>query len=975
MYLKQIIAQGFKSFADKTILDLEPGITGVVGPNGSGKSNIVDAVRWVLGEQSVKSLRGGGNMTDVIFSGSKTRNPANHASVSLIFDNTDRYLNIDYREVEIKRIVFNNGDNEYYINKERCRLKDILDLFIDSGAGRDSYNIISQGDIASVLSDKPEERRIIFESAAGVLKYKKRKEEALRKLSRTNDNINRVNDIMTELESQLEPLKIQSESAKKYIEYKEELENIDISLIVYDIEKLNIESKTNEDKKESILQESLNLEFDLNTKSSELEKKKLDNIKLREESNKLNNDLLNSVKEVERINSEKLIITNAKKLDSNDVQLHNSILILKENKNNLNNKIDSLNVDLDKIEKELVDIENSTIELDDKLIVLNKEKTNNNIKLDSLTKDKINIDYQINTIKKNIENNSDLYYSVASILNNKSLKGINGVLGKLIDFDSKYSTMIDISLSSSSQFIVCDSDSDAKEAIKYLKQNNLGRATFLPLSEVSGRYVDEDTLNVVSNMFGFIDIASNLIKYDSKYKKAIINQLGNIIVVDNIDNANIISKRINHRYRVVTLDGELLHVGGSITGGTIKKNSSIINDKLDLENKLKQIENLNKDINNVSLNIKEIDNKIYILKEKLHAYNNKKISLEQINKIKFELKEEYIDNIKNIDLELSTKENITKEEDEIIKEYYEAVSKKDNISKNLDETNSKLEELSTDIETLENDIKLYNSKLNKSNRENNLLDIEKTKIEMKLEQLLISLNEEYSMTFEKAKREYILYLDKDEARSRVDTLKNTIRDLGMVNLGAIDEFDRVNTRYEFLNDQKTDLFEAKETLNSIISEMDEIMKESFLSTFKEIQIEFKSVFKELFGGGTAELKLTDTKNILETGVEITALPPGKKLQHISLLSGGEKALTAIALLFSILRVRPVPFCLLDEVEAPLDEVNVNNFGTFLKEYENKTQFIIITHKKKTMEYTDTLYGITMQESGVSKLVSVRLKDI
>lgn len=975
MYLKQIIAQGFKSFADKTILDLEPGITGVVGPNGSGKSNIVDAVRWVLGEQSVKSLRGGGNMTDVIFSGSKTRNPANHASVSLIFDNTDRYLNIDYREVEIKRIVFNNGDNEYYINKERCRLKDILDLFIDSGAGRDSYNIISQGDIASVLSDKPEERRIIFESAAGVLKYKKRKEEALRKLSRTNDNINRVNDIMTELESQLEPLKIQSESAKKYVEYKEELENIDISLIVYDIERLNIESKTNEDKKESILQESLNLEFDLNTKSSELEKKKLDNIKLREESNKLNNDLLNSVKEVERINSEKLIITNAKKLDSNDVQLYNSILILKENKNNLNNKIDSLNVDLDKIEKELVDIENSTIELDDKLIILNKEKTNNNIKLDSLTKDKINIDYQINTIKKNIENNSDLYYSVASILNNKSLKGINGVLGKLIDFDSKYSTMIDISLSSSSQFIVCDSDSDAKEAIKYLKQNNLGRATFLPLSEVSGRYVDEDTLNVVSNMKGFIDIASNLINYDSKYKKAIINQLGNIIVVDNIDNANIISKRINHRYRVVTLDGELLHVGGSITGGTIKKNSSIINDKLDLENKLKQIENLNKDINNVSLNIKEIDNKIYILKEKLHAYNNKKISLEQINKIKFELKEEYIDNIKNIDLELSTKENITKEEDEIIKEYYEAVSKKDNISKNLDETNSKLEELSSDIETLENDIKLYNSKLNKFNRENNLLDIEKTKIEMKLEQLLISLNEEYSMTFEKAKREYILYLDKDEARSRVDTLKNTIRDLGMVNLGAIDEFDRVNTRYEFLNDQKTDLFEAKETLNSIISEMDEIMKESFLSTFKEIQIEFKSVFKELFGGGTAELKLTDTKNILETGVEITALPPGKKLQHISLLSGGEKALTAIALLFSILRVRPVPFCLLDEVEAPLDEVNVNNFGTFLKEYENKTQFIIITHKKKTMEYTDTLYGITMQESGVSKLVSVRLKDI
>ncbi len=975
MYLKQVIAQGFKSFADKTTIDLEPGITGIVGPNGSGKSNIVDAVRWVLGEQSVKSLRGEGTMTDVIFSGSKSRNPANNASVALIFDNTDKYLNIEYREVEIKRVVYNNGDNEYYINKTRCRLKDILDLFIDSGAGRDSYNIISQGDIASVLSDKPEERRIIFESAAGVLKYKKRKEDALRKLSRTNDNINRVTDIMTELESQLEPLKEQSISAKKYVEYKSELENIDISLIVYDIERLNIESKENNDKKESLIQESLNLEFDLNTKSSDLEKKKLDSIKLREETNRLNTNLLNSVREVERINSEKLIISNAKKFDVDDIKLHDSIVSLKENKNNIKNKIDSLDVDLNKVEKELVDIENSTLELEDKLSIINKDKFNNSTKLDNLTKYKVDLEYKINTINKNIENNSDLYYSVSSILNNKSLIGINGVLGKLIDFDNIYSTVIDISLSSSSQFIVCDDDYAAKEAIKYLKSNNLGRATFLPLSEINGRSVDEETLNKVSNMNGYINTASNLVSYDSKYKKAILNQLGNIIVVDNIDNANVISKSINHKYRVVTLDGELLHVGGSITGGTIKKNSTIINDKLDLENNKKELNNILNDINKINNNIIEINNKIIILKEKLSVYNNKKISLEQINKIKHELKEEYLDNIKNIELELSTKENITKEEDEIIKEYYEALSIKDNISKELNENNDKLFILSNEIETLEHDIKLYNSKINKSNRDKNNLEIDLTKIEMKLEQLLLSLNEDYNMTFEKAKRDYFLYLDKDEARNRVEELKETIKSLGMVNLGSIDEFDRINNRYEFLNNQKTDLFVAKETLNSIIDEMDKIMKESFLSTFKEIQIEFKEVFKKLFGGGSAELKLTDYKNILETGVEITALPPGKKLTTISLLSGGEKALTAIALLFSILKVRPVPFCLLDEVEAPLDDVNVNNFGTFLKEYEDKTQFIIITHKKTTMEYADILYGITMQESGVSKLVSVRLKDI
>lgn len=975
MYLKQVIAQGFKSFADKTTIDLEPGITGIVGPNGSGKSNLVDAVRWVLGEQSVKSLRGEGTMTDVIFSGSKTRNPANSASVSLIFDNTDKYLNIEYSEVEIKRIVYSNGDNEYYINKNKCRLKDIVDLFIDSGAGRDSYNIISQGDISNVLSDKPEERRVIFESAAGVLKYKKRKEEALRKLNRTNDNINRINDIMNELESQLEPLKTQSEAAKKYVEYKEELENIDISLIVYDIERLNIESIDNKEKEESLIQESLNLEFDLNTKSSDLEKKKLESIKLGEDVNKLNTDLLNSVKEVERINSEKLIISNAKKLDIDDIKIHDSIIQLKENKNNLKNKIEGIEIDLERQEKELVDLDNDIVELEDKLNTLNKEKTTNNMKLDNLNKSKIDLEYKINVINKNIENNSDLYYSVASILNNKSLLGINGVLGKLIDFDTKYSTMIDISLSSSSQFIVCDTDQSAKEAIKYLKQNNLGRATFLPLSEISPRYVDEDTLNEVSSMSGFIDIASNLVDYDSKYKKAVLNQLGNIIVVDNIDNANKISKRINHRYRVVTLDGELLHVGGSITGGTIKKNSSIINDKLDLENKRKELEIINKDINKYGLNIKDIDNKIEILKDKLSLNNNKKISLEQINKIKNEVMNEYLENIKNIELELSTKENITKEEDEIIKEYYAALSIKDNISKDLNNNNEKLDLLKTEIDTLEHDIKVLNSKLNKSTRDKNTIEIEMTKIEMRLEQLLLTLNEDYNMTFDKAKRDYILYLDKDDARSRVDELKEIIRDLGMVNLGAIDEFDRVNTRYEFLNTQKTDLFEAKETLNSIISEMDEIMKESFLTTFKEIQIEFKDIFKKLFGGGTAELRLTDSKNILETGVEIVALPPGKKLQHISLLSGGEKALTAIALLFSILKVRPVPFCLLDEVEAPLDDVNVNNFGKFLKEYDDKTQFILITHKKATMEYADILYGITMQESGVSKLVSVRLKDI
>lgn len=975
MYLKQIIAQGFKSFADKTTIDLESGITGIVGPNGSGKSNIVDAVRWVLGEQSVKSLRGEGTMTDVIFSGSKSRNPSNHASVSLIFDNTNRELNLDYSEIEIKRVVYNTGENEYYINKDKCRLKNIIDLFIDSGAGKESFNIISQGDIASVLSDKPEERRVIFESASGVLKYKKRKEDAIRKLSRTNDNVNRINDIMIELETQLEPLKNQSESAKKYVEYKNELDNIDISLMVFDIEKLNIEFNNYKENNQDIKEELINLENELSKKSAQLEEKKFISIKLREEQKVLNDKLMDQVKEVERLNSEKYILIERKKYDVDDKVNHQNILDLKEQKNNTLNKIETLNIDLDKIEKEKNEIETIIEELTKELSLHNREKNSLEQKLDIQKKNKIDLEYKINVMKNNIENSSNLSYSVQSIMRNKNLTGIYGVIGNLIDFDSKYNTMIDISLSSASQFIVCQTDSNAKEAIEYLKSNNLGRATFLPLSEISARYVDQSILDEIKNENGYIDVASNLVKYDSNYKSAILNQLGNIIVVDNIENANRISKKINHKYRVVTLDGELLHVGGSITGGTIKKSSGIISEKLDLETKIKEQEHIIKDISKIENLISNLTIKLNITSNKVIENNNKLISLNQIKSIKEELKKEHYEFITNVDFELSLKENISKEEDQIIEQYYNALSVKDSLDKEKQDLNNSIDNINDEIEVLEKDIKLYNSKINKSNNSLNTIEVNNTRVEMRLEQLLLTLNEEYNMTFEKAKRDYILYLDPVEAKIRVDNLKEDIRNLGNINIGSIEEFDRINNRYEFLNNQKVDLYEAKNTLNSIIEEMDKIMKSSFISTFKDIQVEFKETFKKLFGGGTAELKLTDSSNILESGVDIVALPPGKKLQHISLLSGGEKALTAIALLFSILKVRPVPFCLLDEVEAPLDEANVNNFGQFLKEYKDKTQFILITHKKTTMEYVDVLYGVTMQESGVSKLVSVKLKDI
>lgn len=976
MYLKQIIAQGFKSFADKTTIDLQPGITGIVGPNGSGKSNVVDAVRWVLGEQSIKSLRGD-SMVDVIFSGSSNRNPSSLASVCLIFDNSDNYLSIEYKEVSIKRTVYKDGENEYYINNQKCRLKDILDLFIDSGVGRESFNIISQGDISNILSSKPEDRRVIFESAAGVLKYKKRKEDALRKLTRTNDNIDRVNDILNELEVQISPLKEQSKAAQKYLDLKKELEDKEISLIVVDVDKLNNEYSEIKNKKELLNEELINLEVDTSVFDGNLESKKLEHSKLVLKSEELNKKLLDQVTLVEKLNSEKTIITDRKKYSVDDVKLHNNLISAKEEKLKLENKITGIKKDVDDIKIQISSYDKVSLEKEKQELMIDRNRIISEIA--SMEKDKINLEFKIKNLESSIENNSDLYYSVRVILNN-NIKGIYGVIGKLIEFDSKYSTAIDTAISSSSQFIVCEDEISAKNAINYLKSNNYGRATFLPLSVIEERNIDPVVLRNISTIPGFLSVAADLVSYDSKYKKAILNQLGNIIVAKDIDSANAISKIINHRYRVVTLDGELLHVGGSITGGTKSKTSSVILDKMDLEKYKNQIESIILSKKALEEKLVITSKKIEILDSKVNQVNIKMINLEELLIIKTNIFNEYSKTLEDIIRDLSSTQSmlddtLSNEEDKIIERYFEALSIKDSLIKDIAILNSNIDTYVNEINEIEHNVKLSNSKYNKIKNEIQELELRQTKVEVKLDNLLQVLNEEYNMTFEKAKHNYVMTIDYSIARERVIELKNTIKNLGIVNLGAIDEYARVSSRYEFLNTQKSDLYKAENTLRSIILEMDNVMKVNFFNTFKQIQKEFKFVFKKLFGGGDAELKLTDPNNLLETGIDIIALPPGKKLQSISLLSGGEKALTAIALLFSVLRVRPVPFCLLDEVEAPLDELNVNNFGEFLREYDSNTQFIVITHKKKTMEYADTLYGITMQESGVSKLVSVRLKEI
>ena len=979
MYLKEIKASGFKSFADTIDIELTNGISGIVGPNGSGKSNVVDAVRWVLGEQSVKQLRGEGAMSDVIFTGSKSRRAASFASVTLVFDNSDKYLNIEYDEVQIKRTIYKTGENEYFINNTKARLKDILELFMDTGASKESFNIISQGDVANILSGKAEDRRVIFEEASGVLKYKKRKDEALRKLSKTHDNMARVDDIISELNTNMEPLKKQSEDAKIYLEKKEKLENVEIALTVNDIEKYNYEYKYS---KEKVSKLTLSITKMLSENSNE--QAKIETIK--NNISKLNSELYLKQQELvkvsanaEKLSGEKAMISERSKYNSEDVKLHDNIISLKEKILKIESQISALNkeIESEKSNNKVIGEKLNNTEI--KLSEIEKNKENLNSKLNQKLREITAQKHRKEVLMNSLENNSSLPYSVKNVLNNPKLTGIHGVLGKLLEFEEKYSEALEVSLMSSVSHIVCDNEEDAKEAVRYLKNNNLGRATFLPISVIKPRSIDSESYETIKSMNGFVDIASNLVKYDTKYRNIVLSLLGTIIVVDNIDNANLISKKLKNRYKVVTMTGEVVNIGGSITGGSLKK-SSILSERYELENVIKDIDVLDSEIKEIENKINEVDDNYTNLELEKNSIIISVNSNSEILKNKYNVLDDLTNEKSTLMTELSNNQNIvnnviTNEEEKILNEYYKEIEKRDELNIEINQIHKKIELENEDLINNESSLKNNNQEYNKAQEELKSHEIKVNRLDVKIDNLLNILTNDYSISYEKAKEKYILEIDSDEARSIVSTLKREIKSLGDVNVGAIEEYDRVKERYEFLNKQKEDLTNAENVLLEIITEMDDIMKDKFSSTFNKIKEAFNETFRKLFNGGKAELKLTDPSNILETGIDIIALPPGKKLQHISLLSGGEKTLTAIALLFSILKVRPVPFCILDEVEAALDEVNVDNFGKYLKEFKGDTQFIIITHKKKTMEYADVLYGITMQESGVSKLVSVKLEEL
>lgn len=980
MYLKAIKAHGFKSFADKTVIELENNITGIVGPNGSGKSNVVDAVRWVLGEQSVKSLRGDGNMTDVIFSGSKSRKESNVASVTLILDNADHYLPLDFEEVSIKRRVYKDGSNEYYINGEKVRLKDITNLLLDSGIAKESFNIISQGKIEEILSNKPEDRRIIFEEAAGVLKYKRRKEEALRKLDKTHNNMQRINDIISELEVQVEPLKEQKEKALAYNRVKEELESNEIALITSDITNLNFTYQQKKDKI-SVLQEEMEK---INTANqvgeAEILKYKQQIDTYEEKIRTLQASLLEISTKVEQINSRKAIILERKKYEAEDSKYHENLVSLKEKEYKLKNDIAHLESQRNALQLEMIEWDKKIEEETNVLEEIKKNKEQNNQNLQNVIRSSNALQLQIESLKYSIDSNSSLPYAVKKILENPKLRGIHNIIGNLFEVEKKYSIAISTALGASISNIVVDNENCAQEAITFLKNNSIGRATFFPLSVIKPKGLDYETTNHLKNMSGVIGIASDLIKYDPTYTNILLNQLGNIIVVDTMQNASKVAASIQHRYRIVTLDGELLHVGGSLTGGKVATSRNIILEKYELENKIQEEKGLEETRNHIEEKMNDIDHQLQAIEDKIYLIRKEKLDKSVILETLSRQIQSVLEEQKSVSLELTGTQNLLsnqlqKEEEEILKEYYAAIGEKDQLQNDIEQVTKQKNEYKEQLEEYEYTIKKENSLYNEKNSELKELEISVNRLDVKLDNLLTTLSEVYALTYEAAIQKYKLDIPENIARNKVNALKRELKEIGIVNLGAIEEYDRISTRYEFLLTQREDLTKAENTLLEIIEEMDKVMEKEFVETFQIIRENFTKTFQELFKGGTADLKLTNPDSILDTGIEIVASPPGKKLTTISLLSGGEKTFTAISLLFAILKSKPVPFCILDEVEAALDDANVDSFGNYVRSLKDKTQFIIITHKKRTMEYVDILYGITMQESGVSKLVSVKLEEI
>jgi chromosome segregation protein len=1181
MFLKRLELVGFKSFADRTELEFVPGVTAVVGPNGSGKSNISDAIRWVLGEQSAKSLRGG-KMEDIIFVGSDSRKPVNFAEVSLTLDNTDRTLPVEYSEVTVTRRVYRSGESEYYINKRACRLKDIMELFMDTGVGKEAYSIIGQGRIEEILSTKAEDRRGIFEEAAGIVKYKNRKREAERKLEDTTQNLVRIHDIVSEIDQQIGPLEEQAEKAKRYNELREQLTGHEVSLYVQQIEATHEKWEASRQMVDKLKEEHLVLSAEASAQEAKLTEVRVQANDLDQSIEELQQALLKVSEDVEKAEGQREVLKERlRNLASNRKQTLEQLHRIGEKQRLLDQqladeqrKTEETRQRVQEAEEQLAlaeaefqaihqalaeDVESLKSDYFDKLNELANVRNDirhlqqliqtQSIRAERLSQDRekwleeqkqaadklVHWEQEQKRLEKEIEDTLGKYretqekskewqaeydrirrelqaaeqqrsaalsrlewikemqtefagfqQGVKEILKarEKGFKGIHGAVAELIKVPEHVETAVEVALGGALQNVVVDDEKAGREAIAYLKQHNLGRATFLPLDVIRSRRLPDADRAIIEKQEGVVGIASELVSFAETYRGIVESLLGTVIITRTLEQANKVARSSGYRYRIVTLDGDLVNAGGSMTGGALKKNTSQLlgrnrqaeelevqaaeaeksirklQERLEhLQGEMKQameeLERLRSEgemlrvkeqeakgqMGQAQAEAKGIAERLFLLEQDLDGYRReieeaeRKLSeqTETLSRLEGEEKqlaeavaiaenrrqsqlsdkEEMNERITSLKVavaqarqELQSREEQLerlREQKEALQQEWEEENKtlqeldeleqsneastgeweqkvqklrqdKDRVANIIAERRNERNQLSVELERIEHETREIRKKAKQVEDVLHAEEVKSNRYDVELDHLLSKLSEEYQMSYEWAKEKYPPTKEMAELQQIVTRLKKEMADLGTVNLGAIEEYERLSERLSFLRKQEADLNEAKEMLYQVIHEMDTEMAKRFQQTFEEIREQFRDVFVQLFGGGRADLLLTNPDNLLETGVDIVAQPPGKKLQNLALLSGGERAFTAMALLFAILRVKPVPFCVLDEVEAALDEANVVRFAEYMRHFSSQTQFICVTHRKGTMERADVLYGVTMQEGGVSKLVSVKLED-
>ena len=965
MFLKRIEMQGFKSFADNITINFEEPVTGIVGPNGCGKSNISDAIRWVLGEQSVKSLRGE-KMTDIIFAGSEDRKPMNMAEVTLVFDNSTRMLNSDLDEIELTRRIYNTDQEaEYLINHKNVRYKDILDLVMDTGLGKNSLSMISQGNVMSFAEAKPYDRREIFEDAAGVSKYKKRKIESLNKLERTKENLDRTFDILSELERQVSPLKRQARKAEIYREKKSRLEQIEVAVLVNDIRNLNIQKAEMEKSlfdlettlamHETTIQVHENANFENKSKLRDFDR----------QINSIQESLMQVMNEIQILEARKIEIDEKRKyaieMGSSEEKKREIETSIREAKYEYEDRMERLNKLKADIALLNTNLENCVSDLAD--ASLKKDETSSIVN---------RMSNRLEVLRNVI---ADPFSSVnqagvrAIMANKSSFYGIMGVIGQEIHPEEGYEEAISTALAGSVYHIVTKDEASARKAIEFLKKNRTGRATFLPLTVCKPHYVRYEDEIVCNNTEGYLGIAADFCECDTEYEQVRESLLGNILVTDTLQNANNLANLLKYGYKIVTLDGEVVHKGGSMTGGKIKNEVSLITAQSELnriENDLVSYKAENelalKQYNSLVSQKETIDSQI----------TEKRIALAQLEPI-VDTKRAKYEKLK-ADFELISPENQEESiSDSVVSRLSEHYAKKDELSTSLKLRREERMKLSADIDRKDQQIRQIRRQLDETRNGLSQINTNKAVLNTRLENNLSRLASEYQMTFEYASENFAMEID-ENAKEEVVSLRREIQELGNINMSAPEEYSEVNERYEFLKKNYDDLIASRDKILSAIDEMDEIMKTQFEKTFNAINEELPKTFSKLFGGGKARLILEDPQDILNTGIDIDVQPPGKSVKSIRLFSGGEKALIAICVLFTILKVRPEPLIVFDEIESSLDVANVERFAKYVKEFTDRSQFLIITHRPGTMEQCDVLYGVTMQKRGISQLLKVKLVD-